>query len=1158
MKNQHLRVLVMSGKISIYLVVLKSFLFTSLLATESEAQTKSVHEVNISINLLESSVRNILDYIEDVSEYNFHYYSNDLADDLKMTLRSSDISVGEVLLQISKKSDLKFKQVNNSIAVAKKRRRNDKPIEVLIKDVEISGVVKDDEGVELPGVTVQEKGTSNGVITDLDGRFNISVSEDATLVFSYLGFQTQEILISGRSVIDVTMSPDITALNEVVVVAYGTAKKGSFVGAATQINAEELEGRAITNITSAIQGASGVQLSSSDGQPGASSNFRIRGFGSVNLGNEPAFILDGVLYTGSLSSINPQDVESITILKDASSTAIYGSIAANGLIMITTKSGKKDQSDFSVNLSRGVVSRAVPEYERVSAKEYYPLMWEARRNQIAVPGTVDPVTLALANETASADIFDQLLTNPFNVDNDRIVGTDGKLNPAAELLYPNDLDWQDEITQLGSRTNFDISYRGGSEKSSQFLSLSYLDEEGWLVGSDFKRVAGRVNLDATPKDWIKTGLNMAVTSSVSNQANDAGSTSSINPFSSTRIVGPIYPVFEHDPVTGEFILDENGNKIFDAGANRVGAQVGRNVIYENQLQTDVDRVFSISGRTFLDLYFLENFKFTLNASLDKRFFTTEDFDSEIIGDAQDIGRASKSNFINTTVNYNQLLSYEKNFGEHNVSVLLGHESFNREIDFTRAAKQDIVSPGNIELPNFSTVTDADSYERVLAREGYFSRVEYNYGEKYFLSSSFRRDGSSRFSEESRWGNFFSVGGAWRVDRESFMQLSFLDQLKLRSSYGEAGNDGGLSHTTFSYYAYQGLFSIGADINNASEPGFLLNTLPNRDLRWEISQQFDVAAEFSLFNYRVNGTVEYYKKTSEDLLFEVPLPNSSGVEFINRNIGAVENSGVEIQISGDIIRNQNFTWNLDVNAATVENVITRLPQDSIINGTKQFVKGGSIFSYWRRVWYGVDPSDGSALYVAKSGLTEQDANVRTVNGTLVTTNQDDALFAFVGTALPDLFGSFTNTFTYKNFKLGVLFVYQIGGKTYDNNYIRLMSSGSYGRALHRDILRRWQKPGDITDVPRMDVSTTAAANAGSSRWLISSSFLALRQITFSYDLPVNMVNSIGMKSVRVYANAENLFLRTQRRGMESVQNFNGTTSNRFTPPRIITLGVNVTF
>ncbi|MEP1094671.1 MAG: TonB-dependent receptor [Cyclobacteriaceae bacterium] len=1154
MKNQLLKVLMMSSKVSIYILILKSFLVTALAASDTKAQYKSVHEVLINLDLKNASVKTVLDQIEKRTDYLFQYYKRDIPRDVKIDVKSSEISVGEVLYSVSAKTNLKFRQVNNSIAIAKRRKSEGDFVKVL-EEVTVSGKILDENGEPLPGVTVVIKGTTSGTITDIDGNYTITVEDDAILVFSFVGFESQEIAVGSRTTIDVVLG-GATELDEVVVVAYGTAKKGSFVGAATQINAEALEGRAITNITQAIQGAAGVQLSSSDGQPGASSNFRIRGFGSINVGSEPAYILDGVLFTGSLSSINPQDVESITVLKDASSTAIYGAIAANGLIMITTKQGKEGQSKFSVNLSRGTSARSIDEYDRVSAEEFYPLMWEVRRNSIALPGTAGE---AVANETASAGVFSLLETNPFNVPNDKIVGTDGKLNPAAKLLYPDDLDWQDEITRAGSRTNFDLSYQGGTATSSQFLSLSYLDDKGWVEGTDFERVAGRINLSAQPKDWIKTGLNLSATSSVSNQANDAGSTNSINPFNSSRNVGPIYGVFEHDPVTGEFLLDENGERIYDAGANRVGTQVGRNVIWENRLQTDVDKIFSVSGRTFLDVHFLKDFKFTLNNSIDKRFFVTEDFDSELIGDAQGTGRASKRTITNTTLNFNQLLNYTKTFGEHSISVLLGHESFALETDRVRAAKNTIVAPGSIELPNFTVVSDADSYERELKREGYLSRVEYNYGGKYFASGSFRRDASSKFDKEDRWGNFFSIGGAWRLDKEAFLQgNSLIDQLKLRASYGETGNDGGTNFDTFSYFASQGLFSIGADFNNAGEAGFILNTLPSPGLKWEVSQQSDIALEFSLLDYRLTGTIEYYKKASEDLLFEVPLPNSSGVLEINRNIGAVENSGVEIQLSGEIIRKQDFSWRLDVNAATIKNEITKLPQDSIINGTKQYVKGGSVFSFWRRIWYGVDPEDGSALYVADSQLTETDSNVRLVNGTLVTTDQDDAQMGFVGTALPDLFGSITNTFTYKNFKLGFLFTYQIGGKTYDTNYRALMSAGSYGSALHTDILQRWQKPGDVTNVPRLDASTSAAADAHSSRWLVSSSFVSLRQITFSYDLPNTLIDVTGLENARLYVNAENLWTNTKRQGMETVQDFNGTTENRFSPPRVVTVGINVTF
>ena len=1016
----------------------------------------------------------------------------------------------------------------------------------------ISGTVTGD-GEPLIGATVLVEGTTTGGVTDLDGRYTIQASPEDVLVFSYTGMEEQRVPVGSQTAINVVLSAS-NLLNEVLVVAYGTAKKGAFTGSATQINAESLEGRSLTNITSAIEGAAGIQYAPGNGQPGSSSPIRVRGFGSVNASSAPLYVVDGIIFSGALSSINPNDVESITILKDAASTALYGSKAANGVVLITTKQGSKGNDKFSVNLSRGFTGRALPEYERVTAEQYYPLMWEGYRNSLSISGDTP---LEEANQLASAGIFEELGTNPFNVANDQIVGTDGTLNPSARLLYPDDLDWQDALTRSGARSTVDVSYQGATDKTNYFASVGYLDDQGWILNSDFQRISGRVNVNTRPRDWISTGFNLSGSSSVSNQAADGGSTSFVNPFFSTRRIAPIYPVYEHDPVTGEFLLDDAGNRIYDLGVNRVGNTNGRHVIQETILNVDNDKNTSLGARAFVDLFFLDGFKFTANASLDRRFFSNEDFDNPIVGDGAPSGRAGRDAITISSVTYNQLLNYNKDFGRHSIGVLAGHESFEYERNFLTGFRLGIIADGNTELINFTQTSNLSSNTRKYSTEGYLGRVEYDFDDKYFISGSFRRDGSSRFDEDVRWGNFWSIGGAWRLDQEAFIQgTGWIDLLKLRASYGEVGNDSNLDNTALSFFASQPLFSLG--FNNDLEPGILLSTLGSTTLEWESNAQADVAVEFALFDYRLDGSIEFYNRITDNLLFEVPLPLSSGLDAYNANIGSMYNRGVEINLGVDLVRSRNFSWRLDANASTIQNEFTELPQEEIINGTKKLVVGGSIYDYWLRDWYGVDPTDGASLYVLSDDVDRNDVNVREIDGVLLTTDINDAKFDFVGTAIPDLFGSFQNTFTVGDFRLGFLFTYQLGGQTYDSNFAGLMSVNNYGGALSTEILNRWQNPGDITDVPRLDDSQANNFNGASDRWLVSSSYISLRQLNLSYDLPAGVVNNMGLRHLRVYANGENLFLKTARKGMDVNQNFNGTTQNRFTPTRILTLGANVGF
>lgn len=1024
----------------------------------------------------------------------------------------------------------------------------------LAQEKTVSGtVVSKTDGFPLPGANIVVKGTTNGVQTDFDGNYSISTKVGETISFSYIGYKTTDVKIGNSNTINVSLEEDAQSLDEVIVVAYGTSKKEDFTGSATQINAEQLESRVITNAVNALDGAAaGVNVSAPSGQPGASPNIRIRGTGSFSASNSPLYIVDGVQFNGELSSINPNDIESMTVLKDAASTSLYGSRAANGVVLITTKKGKQGKSKVSLNVSQGLTSRSIPEYDRVNAQQYYPLLWEAYRNGLSISGNT-PV--ADANTEASAEIYNELGYNPFNVANDQIVLTNGQLNPDAQLkIDPKDLNWQDQLIRTGVRQNIDFSYQGANENTDYYASIGYLNEEGYIVNSDFERVSARINVNSKLKKWFKTGINLSGTSSISNQAADASSTGYVNPFYTTRAIAPIYPVHQHDLTTGAYILDDNGDRIYDIGDYRVGGGgSGRNVIQETMLNVDQDKIFSFSGRTYAEFYFLQDFTFTVNAALDKRFYYNEEFDNPIVGDGAPDGRAGRTSTMRSTQNYNQLLRYDRDFGKHSVSALLGHESFETEYNYLDGFRQEQIVEGNTELINFTTTNNLESYTSRQTTEGYFSRLNYDFDNRYYISGSFRRDGSSRFDQDARWGNFFSVGGAWRLDQEAFIKgVDWINLLKLRASYGQVGNDdlGG-------YYVSQSLFDLG--YNNGPEGGILVSSPGNPFLKWETNIQTDYALEFGLFQNRVAGTVEYYQRKSEDLLFDVPLPVSSGLDDYPDNIGSWTNKGIEIELNFGIVRNENFTWDLGINASTLKNEINELSQEEIINGSKKLVVGGDIYDYWLRDWYGVDPADGSALYIVDPELIEEnDDDVRTIDGTLVTTNQNKALYDFVGSATPDVFGSIRNSFTLKGFELGFMFTYQLGGETYDSNYANLMSSGEYGSSLSTDILDRWQQPGDITNVPRLDATKTAVFGAGSSRWLTSSDYLSLRQVNLGYNFDSHLLDALGLGSLKIYASGENLFKLTDRSGMDVGENFSGTTSNRFTPARVISLGLNVTF
>lgn len=942
------------------------------------------------------------------------------------------------------------------------------------QDKRVSGnVSSSDAGEPLPGVSVLVQGVSTATQTDANGNFSLNVPENATsLIFRMIGFESQTITIPESGSLEVELVPSAEQLSEVeVVVPYGTRKLATFTGSAAQITSEQLAQRPLTNVMDAIVGAApGVQTNSGSGQPGSGVSVRVRGLGSINASNDPLYVLDGVPYSGDIGSINVDDIESVTVLKDAATAALYGARAANGVIMITTKRGKGERMQTSVRALQGLSYRGIPEYDRIDAYSYYPLMWEAYRNSIASPGTGD---LTEANQQATQNIFGLLGYNPFNVPNDQIVDGNGNLNPNASLLYPEDLDWADPVTRVGNRSDYSLSVNGATDKSDYLVSLGYLDEKGFLERSDYKRFTGRVNVNATPKSWFKTGLNIAGNMTRSDQASVGSSTGYVNPFFFARRMGPIYPVYAHDPATGEYLLDATGNRIYDLGnmgelglPNRPsGANPGRHSVAETRLNNSLFNQNVLNARTYAEFKFLNDFTFTTNVALDVRNRLAEGYDNFLVGDGAPGGRASRTNTVITSYTFNQLLKYDKVFDKHHVTVLAGHENYDYKYDYLYGFKQGIIVEGNYELGNFATINNLTSRKDDHRIESYFSNLNYDFDEKYLFSASFRTDGSSRFAPERRWGQFWSFGAGWRLDNEDFLQnVSWLNMLKLRSTYGQLGNED-IGSDAGGYYAWQALYNIGPGYNNAAEPGFVQGKLAS-DLLWESINSFDVGLEFSMFNSRLNGTFEYFNRNTTNLLFSVPLPLTSGLEDQWQNVGNMYNRGFEIDLNGDLIRSRDFSWNMALNLSTLTNRITAMPQDEIIDGTKKRMVGVSREEFWLRQWYGVDPNTGAGVFIAEDPTA---SNAYELNGVMVTSNHNNAQFGYNGNAIPDLFGGMTNTLRYKDFSLSVLMNFQLGGQVYDGTYASLMGSGDFGLAMHVDMENRWQQPGDVTDVPRVDVT-----------------------------------------------------------------------------------------
>lgn len=1034
------------------------------------------------------------------------------------------------------------------------------------QEKKISGKVTDENGNPLANVSVSVKNGAKGGTTNEKGEYSILVPASAKmLVFSVVDFGTKEMALGNQTSLNVSLISEAKALENVIVTAYGSSKRETFTGSAAKISAKDIQNRPLTNVASALVGAApGVAAVTANGQPGSAPAIRVRGFGSVSASNDPLYVVDGVPFTAAISNINMDDVESISILKDAATTSLYGSRAANGVVMITTKKGRKGRSVVNVKVNTSVTSRAIPDYDRVNADEYMPLMWESLRNSLAYRAT-NPVALATASNIASGLVAGQngiinLLGgyNPYNVAANQVMLPDGTLNPAAKMVYrPEDLNWFDPLTRDGIRNEYSMNFSGASDKSDHFVSVGYLKENGYIKRSDFERFNARVNLNSQLTKWFKVGTNLNFTKSGGNFASTGGSNSIVNPFFFAARMGPIFPVYAYDPNRpGEYALDASGKRQYDYGNGLVpgltrpaGAYGGRHTIAENELSKEMFARNVFNGRAYAEAKFTDWLKLTTNFATDytNRYDLT--YQNNIIGDGAPSGRSSKDYQTIVGTTFNQILNFNKQIKDHNLEGLLGHENYKLTEDYLSGQRQNQVATGNYELANFTTTTGLSSQTDNVRIESYFANFKYDYRGKYFVTVGGRTDGNSRFADSVRWGRFWSASAAWVLTKEGFMSgLNWVNFLKLRASYGTTGNDAGIG-----YYPYQTLYAIGR--NNALNPGILQNTsLGNGGLTWESNKQFDVGVDFTVLDNRLNGSVEYFNRVSDNLIFSVPLPMSSGFSSTFRNVGSMYNRGLEFQISGDVIRTKDITLTLGMNATTFTNKITKLPQKEIISGTKKLMVGRSINDYWLREWYGVDPNDGAALYRNESGRTGYRISAK---GDTVALNPTNARFGYVGTAIPDWYGAFNLSFRYKNLTLSSLVNWQLGGLTYDDTYAAYMHSGTYGASLHRDMLQRWQKPGDVTSVPRMDNAQTSFFGAASSRWLTDASFLNIQNITLAYDFKGQVgKKALPFQSGRVFLAMENVMMFTKRSGMNPMQSFSGVTSIGYIPARVLNIGVNV--
>ena len=1036
----------------------------------------------------------------------------------------------------------------------------------------VTGTVADVNGEPLIGATVKVDGTKMAVVTDDKGNFvlpNVPASAK-TLSFSYLGMKNQQVKVSGN--MKVVLEYDETALDEAIVVAYGVAKKGSFTGSVSQMKAKDLQKMQVSNVSKGLEGQlAGVQMTSSTGQPGSSASINIRGIGSIN-GTSPLIILDGVPYEGSLNSINPNDIETMSVQKDASASSIYGARGSNGIIMITTKKGQEGKTNVNFDAKWGFSERGVKPYQTVrSEADYYELYWEAMRNQKMATGAnaFDAGVYASQNLISSLGNY-----NSFNVaDAELIDPITGRINPNARLLYHD--DWDEEPYNTGQRQEYNASISGGTDKTRYYISLGYLDDKAYIKKSDFSRLNGRVNLEHDVNNWLKVGVNANYSNTQSNYAATAGTTNSM--FAFTQGIAPIYPVYQRN-AEGSYILDEFGNRMLDYGVANgkqrpysMSSNPFLAILYNiNDNESDV---MNLRGFAQVKLP-VKGLSFHVDAAYDKIASYSTTFQTPIVGDAAEMGgRSTKSSSRQVMFTSSQRLNYTRSFfnEKFDVNAMVGHESVRRESSGLQAQMTNFFVPGNPEFGNAVTPgSDPYSGTSRYSLESYFGRAEFSFFNKYNVSATYRRDGSSKFHPDNRWGDFWSAGFAWRLSEEDFFQGSvfrrFVNNFKVKGSYGTQGNDaiGG------DYALYQDQFQV---TNVDGKPGIVQVLRGNPDITWEKSKNFNVGFEANMFNNRLNVEFDYFVKVTDDMLFARPLAPSVGTpSSINDNGMEMQNNGVELTVNGVLVQKQNFKWNVALNLTHYENTINELEPgkepSGYQNGSYWRKVGGSIYDWYMIKYAGVDPQTGDALYYKDQTSVKPvlDAQGNAIPGqfqnvTEIVTTTDAASatkYELGKSSLPDVFGGLSTSIEFYGFDLSVATAFSLGGYCYDGTYAGLMNS-SAGSNYHIDMFKRWQKPGDITDVPRLENGNmNMTAGTTNDRFLTDASYFSLKNVQVGYTLPKKWLKKyVGIESLRIYAVGDNLFLGSKRYGLDPRQSLSGaTSSDSYSAMRTFSFGVSL--
>jgi len=1220
--------------------------------TASGVNTYS-QNARLSLNLKNATIVDIFREIERTSEFGFFFKSEEMNLEKRHSINVSNASIDEVLKAVLDEN-YSYKILDKNIVVTKGDLVNAIQQQ---QGKKISGKVTNQTGASMPGASVAVKGTTIGVITDINGYYTlVGVPEKGTLRFSFVGMKSQEVSIAGKSTVNIILTDESVGLNEVVTIAFGTVRKKDLTGSISTVDSKLISSESNSSLSQALEGAAaGVQVSSIDGQPGLDMGIRIRGLGTASQNNANALIvIDGVpsSQTNVLSIINPNDVESMTILKDGASTALWGSRGANGVVMVTTKKGKLGKVKITYDGRVGINQEGPFADDKISnPKDYYEYAWlsiyNAARFKSATKYTTNVqnpnMTNSQAATFASTHLFDYTGSTTSFSRNDLgnwmlynvpgatytptgsgasassdmngayLVGLDGKLNPNAKLLYHDSYDKY--FFENKFRQEHNLSASGASEKIDYFMSLGYLQNPSYITGSKFGRYNFRSNVNAQITRWLKTGVNAAYShrdtqSPATRYGRNAGSAVA-NVFAWADQQNQLTPLFQHN-LDGSYILDSKGNKIVNSAAGQSPSPLGptsgplstADLTYI--LANDKDETIShdLNIRGYVEAKFLKEFTFNANLSSDNSFSTRQRYWNNTSGSAVSYGGALGETYSEIdNLNSQQVLNWAHNTGKSHYDAMIGHE-FNNYHDFSLNYKGSYsLIPNFASFSNFVGLNSGSIFagtggsENKVNMEGYFGRANYIYDEKYYAQASIRRDGSSKFKyDANRWGTFGSVGGGWRISKEKWMSdISFVNDLKLRGSFGIIGNQNGINN----YSGYQ-TWALGASSYTYSGASYSPSTFTlskgayvNDGLTWEKVHAIDGGVDFRLWD-RFYGNIDYYQRDTYDMVWSQSLAWSLGQASLDRNNAKLRNRGFEIELGVDIIKTADLHWSFSVNATHYRTILESVPAGTgvaALNGNWTATVDGwsssgtgaaSGISYLRGIgkdyynmyfykYAGVDQSTGLPLFYHQ--ITASDAGTypgAKVGSSIKTTDYSQASRYEMGSATPDVIGGFSTTAHYKNFDLGVTCAYQLGGKFMSVEYANgLYRSETIGGVVSKDLIgNTWTPENKKAKFPMQMYTGDQYGNGATlGSWaytdmsLFSASYLSIKNLTIGYTLPQKYLSKLELSVVRLYCSVDNAWMFTAHPGFDPRMSLaGGLEVGAYAYPymRTKSIGITVTF